>query len=350
MPPVPVAATRYRMVFPLAGPWAVLSVFGADRDGGERSHQGVDMAAPKLTPVLAVRDGVISHLSPTGVAVAIAHDDGWTSWYVHLNNDTLGTDDGLGRGIAPGLEVGSRVIAGQVIGWVGDSGNAETTPAHLHFELRTPWGEAIDPLVSLQRSWWVAEEVPFSFTGAFWDDDDHWIAPTADLMVSLGLLTGCGPSGLGLCPDELLTGNDLTVLLWGALGLEVEPAAYLPYRWDPLESMIFFRPGLTLEQAVGCGVWLYCPDLPMRRGEVAAVLAGVLQLEPIPVADYYSDIDGHFAAGAINALVAAGIFDVCTDLGPLPYEPDGPITRAETISMIARALELTPAVACKMVA
>ncbi len=150
--PVGIApATFYRMTLPLAGPLRVLSVFGAERDGGERDHKGIDLAAPRLTPVLAVNAGVVTKINRSSVSVFLRHDDGWSSWYLHLNNDTYLTDDGLGGGVVPGLEVGDRVVAGQVIGWVGDSGNAEPTPPHLHFELRTPWGSPIDPLRSFAR-------------------------------------------------------------------------------------------------------------------------------------------------------------------------------------------------------
>ncbi len=342
------AATRYRMVFPIAGPRTVLSVFGAERDGGERTHKGVDLAAPKLTPVVAVKDGTVVRLNRAGVSVVVKHDDGWSSWYVHLNDDTFGTDDGLGVGILPGLEVGSRVSAGQVIGWIGDSGNAERTPPHLHFELRTPWGEAIDPLRSLRASWWVDEEVPSSFAGAFWDDDETPIAPLADLMVSMGLLTGCDPLGLQLCPDQELTGEDLEGLLREALDLDVDPGSYLPYDWDPVESAIRFTRFSSLEQALGCNRWVYCPDQPLSRGELAAVVAGALELEPVPSALYYSDLNGHFAAGAVNALVQAEVLHVCRSAAPGPFDPEGIVTRAEAIELLARALGLISPAPCRL--
>jgi peptidoglycan hydrolase-like protein with peptidoglycan-binding domain len=71
------------------------------------------------------------------------------SWYIHLNNDTPGTDDGLGWGIAEGIVPGARVSAGQLIGWVGDSGNAEDTDPHLHFELHDAYGVIVDPYPAL---------------------------------------------------------------------------------------------------------------------------------------------------------------------------------------------------------
>lgn len=68
-----------------------------------------------------------------------------------MNNDTPGTDDGMGWGFAAGIEPGVHVEAGQIIGYVGDSGNAETTPPHLHFEQR-PDGEEINPYDHLRAA------------------------------------------------------------------------------------------------------------------------------------------------------------------------------------------------------
>ncbi len=337
------------MTLPLAGPLDVLSVFGAERDGGERDHKGIDLAAPRLTPVLAINDGVVTRINRSSVSVFLRHDDGWSSWYLHLNNDTYMTDDGLGRGVAPGLEVGDRVVAGQVIGWVGDSGNAETTPPHLHFELRTPWGEPIDPLSSLRGAAWVDETVPVDFEGAFWDDDGREEAATADLLASLALVPGCGPYGLELCPDAELTGADVEDLLGAALGLEVSVGDYVQLEPRPASKRETFLPHVDLDVALGCGVWQYCPDQIISRGDMAAILAGVLGFEPTD-ADYFDDDEEHYAQASINALVAADVFDVCMSLGPRPFEPNRPATRAELIDAIAKALGLVQVNSCRMIA
>ena len=114
--------------------------WGDARSGGRR-HQGTDIFGTKHSAVVAVADGfvvAIDESNRSGFYVRVAHQDGWESWYLHLNNDTPGTDDGAGDemwAFAPGLEVGMFVPAGTVIGYVGDSGNAEGASSHTHFEL-----------------------------------------------------------------------------------------------------------------------------------------------------------------------------------------------------------------------
>jgi len=140
----------YSLVFPVQGDNHFGDHFWADRGSG--IHHAVDIMAAKMTPVVAVADGTIRWIGSRCCTMRIDHDDGWASGYIHLNNDTPGTDDGQGWGIAPGLSAGSRVSAGQLIGWVGDSGNAEGTSPHLHFELIDPHGVYVDPYVSLRAA------------------------------------------------------------------------------------------------------------------------------------------------------------------------------------------------------
>lgn len=115
--------------------------WGARRSGGRR-HTGTDlMAEAKMVEVYAVADGLVvkvNERSRPGRYVLIEHADGWESMYVHLNDDNPGTDDGDAPWfftLAPGIEEGVSVKAGQLIGWAGDSGNAEDNMPHTHFEL-----------------------------------------------------------------------------------------------------------------------------------------------------------------------------------------------------------------------
>ena len=125
------------------------STFGAGRSGGRR-HKGNDLMAPKMTGDYAIAEGVVETVRESGNAgryVTIEHTGGWSSSYMHLNNDDPGTDNGRADWaltVGPGIEEGAVVTAGQLIGYVGDSGNAEWTGSHTHFELRID-GRAVNP-------------------------------------------------------------------------------------------------------------------------------------------------------------------------------------------------------------
>jgi len=149
----------YPLVFPVVGRSYYSDTFGACRDGCSRKHIGTDILTygVKGLPVVAAHDGVVRRTSTAlGRACCaiwgLTADDGWETWYIHLNNDTPGTDDGQGWGFAPGIEPGVRVKAGQLIGWIGDSGNAERVSPQLHFELRRPDGSAANPYPSLRAA------------------------------------------------------------------------------------------------------------------------------------------------------------------------------------------------------
>jgi murein DD-endopeptidase MepM/ murein hydrolase activator NlpD len=132
------------MVFPVLGPTSYTDTFLACRSGCTRRHFGQDLMGPKMRPLVAAFNGVVSSVKREsrvgdGNYVTIQGDNGWSANYLHVNNDTPGTDDGKGTAryaFAEGIERGARVFAGQLIGWSGDSGNAESTGPHLHFELR----------------------------------------------------------------------------------------------------------------------------------------------------------------------------------------------------------------------
>jgi hypothetical protein len=150
---------EFRVItFPVAGPVTYRDDFGACRDGCSRSHQGNDIMGAKLMPLVAAADARVTFVrtdssGSSGNMVTLTGDDGWSYSYMHVNNDTPGTDDGLNPAeyrFAPGIVAGARVTAGQLVGYMGDSGNAEGAGAHLHFELHKPGGAAISPYVSLR--------------------------------------------------------------------------------------------------------------------------------------------------------------------------------------------------------
>jgi murein DD-endopeptidase MepM/ murein hydrolase activator NlpD len=122
-------------VFPVADPHTFSSTFGAARSGG-RSHEGNDIFAPMGTPVLASESGIIANMGVGtlgGTKLWVYGESGTQYYYAHL----IAYADGIVEGV--------HVRAGDVIGYVGNTGNAITTPPHLHFEIHPEGGDAIDP-------------------------------------------------------------------------------------------------------------------------------------------------------------------------------------------------------------
>lgn len=133
--------------------------FGAARSGG-RHHQGQDLMGKKGTLLVAAVDAtvrLVRHSSNglSGNMVQLVDAEGWQYVYLHINNDHPGTDDGANvfeQAFADGMRVGQRVLAGEPIAYLGDSGNAESVGSHLHFELHTPDGAAVNAFASLRAA------------------------------------------------------------------------------------------------------------------------------------------------------------------------------------------------------
>ncbi|MEJ7766978.1 MAG: M23 family metallopeptidase, partial [Chitinophagaceae bacterium] len=124
------------LAFPLPGKAKsnIGSFWGAGRDQGARSHEGIDIFAPFRTPVVAAAAGTISRVNENtlGGKVIFMRPEGknYTLYYAHLDTQLV-TD-------------GAFVHAGDTLGLVGNTGNARFTPPHLHFGIYTASG-AIDP-------------------------------------------------------------------------------------------------------------------------------------------------------------------------------------------------------------
>ncbi|MCX8033231.1 MAG: peptidoglycan DD-metalloendopeptidase family protein [Thermoleophilia bacterium] len=132
-----------KFVFPVDGPHSYTNTWGAPRSGG-RTHKGTDILAPRGTPVVACVSGVISRTNPRdtglgGITIWLRGDNGYSYYYAHL--------DGIASGIRPGV----RVRAGQLLGWVGDTGNADGC-YHLHFEMHPGGGAAVNPYATLRAN------------------------------------------------------------------------------------------------------------------------------------------------------------------------------------------------------
>lgn len=143
--------------FPVLGGGSFRDDFNAGRASGP--HHAIDIFNNKHTPLVAAVSGTITWApSPQpsyGYMIQITDPEGYRYNYIHINNDNPGTDDGRGGEMfayAPDMKVGNRVEKGQLVGWMGDSGNAETTAPHLHFEIEDPNGQKLNPYQMLLRA------------------------------------------------------------------------------------------------------------------------------------------------------------------------------------------------------
>ncbi|MBA2593288.1 MAG: peptidoglycan DD-metalloendopeptidase family protein [Gammaproteobacteria bacterium] len=177
------AASAYRLEVEIEAVWpfpvqehditAVMSFFGDARDGGRRQHEGVDIFAPRGTPVLAVAGGLATpRESRLGGKTVWLRSRGASYYYAHLDSFAVSSY--------------ARVDAGDVLGYIGNTGNARTTAPHLHFGVYRRRSGAIDPL-PLLRSWQLAE------TAADAGFEAHEVRVTASRLNVRGLPDGQAP-------------------------------------------------------------------------------------------------------------------------------------------------------------
>lgn len=118
---------------------AVQSLFGVDRDGGARRHEGIDIFAPRGTPVIAAEAGRVTRVgdTPRGGKNVWVRGDQRSFYYAHLDSIAVSPGD--------------RVRRGEVLGTLGNTGNAVTTNPHLHFGIYKFGHGAVDPLPLVGR-------------------------------------------------------------------------------------------------------------------------------------------------------------------------------------------------------
>lgn len=127
-------------ICPVQGGASFIDSWGFPRSGG-RTHKGVDMFAPRWTPLLAVVDGKVKFGSNSlgGLSTHIYADNGVVYYYAHL------------QGFPDNITSGQRVSKGTVVGYLGNTGNARYTSPHLHFEIR-PDGIAVNPYPTVRAA------------------------------------------------------------------------------------------------------------------------------------------------------------------------------------------------------
>ncbi|MFK7931902.1 MAG: M23 family metallopeptidase [Saprospiraceae bacterium] len=120
----------------------IISGYGDQRGGGKRQHEGIDIPAPKGTPVIAISKGTISKVANKGNGgkqVWLKSNDGkHTFFYAHLNSFTVAE--------------GQLIKRGEQIGTVGNTGNARHTLPHLHLGVYVGSRQTIDPALIFESS------------------------------------------------------------------------------------------------------------------------------------------------------------------------------------------------------
>ena len=134
-------------VFPVAAPASFTNDFNEGRSGG-RLHAGNDIFGERGAPLVAVDDGQLrSGRDPLGGNIVNLYaTDGTRYYYAHLDGFTDGTATLLDPP-APRM-----VRAGDVVGFLGSTGNAAATPPHVHFEVHPGNGSAVNPFPQLQNA------------------------------------------------------------------------------------------------------------------------------------------------------------------------------------------------------
>ncbi len=155
----PAGKVPTQIVFPLVGPAQYFANdFGSPRPQGP--HQGDDIMSVRHAPAVAAEAGRVEFetgSSRAGCMLRLHGRSGTEYVYIHLNNDLTAGNDNRGtcvQGVAfaKGLRSGDKVTAGQLVGYVGDSGDADGLQPHLHFEVHPNGRAAVDPYPTLQAA------------------------------------------------------------------------------------------------------------------------------------------------------------------------------------------------------
>ena len=344
LPGLPAHAAGYQQVvdltFPVGGTTSYQDWFDAPRSGG-RVHKATDIMAPEGAPIFAAVGGTVEWITgltepvPSyGYMIRIAGDDGRDYVYIHMGRNNGPASQAYARGISRG----SRVVRGQLIAYVGCSGNASCSAPHLHFEIHDP--RVTDPYRSHQinpyRSLVAAEREG--------DYGEQIIHPFSDIARSVhlaaivtlagdGIIKGCG--GGRFCPNQAIDRSEMAQVLQRAL--RVPRSDHDAFADDD---------GLAAEPAInalaaagvvnGCGDGSqYCPDEPVSRARMATYLTRGFQLPPT-TRDFFTDDSGHGHEDSINRVAASGISLGCS---ATRFCVTGRVTRGQLASFLVRALD-----------
>jgi murein DD-endopeptidase MepM/ murein hydrolase activator NlpD len=161
------------MGFPVSGRSMsdVISTWGADRDGGIRLHEGIDIRAKRGTPVVAAQSGFVTQTGTNNlggkVVFVSAMQSPYSLYYAHLDSQMVSS--------------GQRVVRGDTLGMVGNTGNAITTAPHLHFGIYSRGSGAVNPLPFINDN---QEKTPGLPKQSEWLGDTAITRKKADIYLS----------------------------------------------------------------------------------------------------------------------------------------------------------------------
>jgi hypothetical protein len=220
------------LIFPVVGETHYIDDFGQPRAGG--SHQGNDLMAGKKSPAVAVEAGKVKFWTTSAAAGCMLYlygDSGTTYMYIHLNNDLTMKNDNRGKCVpgtayAPDLKTGAHVAAGQLVGFVGDSGDADGIASHLHFEVHPNDGAAVSPFRYLQKARHLLFYAKTSSTVS--------LVLTAKIVTNAGGLLDMKLSKLQVLPAKQTLAVNTRLVVGTATDVQIELSDFLPSLKKPV--------------------------------------------------------------------------------------------------------------------
>jgi hypothetical protein len=246
-----------RLIFPVVGAVSYRDDFGEPRGTGR--HQGNDLLAAKRSPAVAVESGTVTFWTksvPAGCMLYLRGDSGTMYLYIHLNNDLTAKNDNRGKCVpgvayAKGLADGDRVAGGEPVGLVGNSGDADATAAHLHFEVHPRGGAAVSPYAYLRKARKLLFSASLGSLATLKLRGTLVAAPKGTLRMRVETLRRW-PGGLSLKPGRVV---DLSLpsiaLVVDAVGDVVEPAALATAKAGMRITVTTDTAPVTLKAALG---------------------------------------------------------------------------------------------------
>jgi hypothetical protein len=186
----------------------------------------------------------------------------------------------------------------------------------------------------------LSAPLPGVWEGQFWDDEGSVHQANIDIMYDQGITKGCNPpENDRFCPTRQITRGEIAAFLRRLLNLDAVGTDYFA---DDAESIFAGDINALTEEGIafGCTETEYCPDAPLRRDEMAELLVRTFEYDNPGGTDFFVDDGSSPFQEGINKLANHDITKGCNPPDNTNFCPDRTLDRAEMATFIARALEL----------